>query len=192
MELAGLIITGCIGVLTIIAIALSPLIALKIQEKLQEHRESRKKKFDIFKTLMATRGDKLSLDHVKALNMIDIEFYNEQEIKNEWNVYRDQLNTNPGSQGWNEWNTKIEEYFANLLYAMSKFFDYNFDKVIIKKGAYSPQAHGSYQNEMSQIRAMAIDVLQGKKPVHISLFPGENNTNQPPANAEVPEAVEAS
>jgi hypothetical protein len=55
--------------------------ALWIQSKLDERKETRKRRLDIFKTLMATRASVLSQDHIKALNMIDIEFYGDKKYK---------------------------------------------------------------------------------------------------------------
>ena len=38
---------------------------------------------------MATRAARLSMEHVQALNMIDITFNGEQKIIDAWNLYRD-------------------------------------------------------------------------------------------------------
>lgn len=53
---------------------LSPLIALRVSRRLDARREVRERKMKIFRTLMATRARRLSMEHVEALNMIDVEF----------------------------------------------------------------------------------------------------------------------
>jgi hypothetical protein len=76
--------------LTIIAIISAPISALWIQSKLDERKETRKRRLDIFKTLMATRASVLSQDHIKALNMIDIEFYGDKKykkVREAWRAY---------------------------------------------------------------------------------------------------------
>ncbi|HHW3799259.1 TPA: DUF6680 family protein, partial [Legionella pneumophila] len=94
-------ITAIVGLITIFAILFSPVIALKIQKKIEKYNEQNQRKLYIFKTLLATRADTISLEHVQALNLIDIEFYNEKEIRDTWNIYRDHLNSYPQTQDKN-------------------------------------------------------------------------------------------
>ena len=63
-----------VDVLTIVAILTGPIISVQIQKWLDKYKEIRAKRLDIVKTLMATRGTHVSFEHVRALNMIDIEF----------------------------------------------------------------------------------------------------------------------
>ena len=67
--------------LTITAILLGPIIAIRITRYLEKGRDDYARKERIFKTLMATRATRLSGDHVQALNMIDIEFYEKKKWK---------------------------------------------------------------------------------------------------------------
>jgi len=48
---------------------------------------------------------------------------------------------------------------------MSEFFGYDFDKVILKKGAYSPMAHGFFNMEWALIRKGLVEVLSGNKAI---------------------------
>ena len=61
-------------VLTILAVILGPILAVQAQKAIERWRERRNRKLWVFKTLMATRGSRLSPNHVQALNMIDLEF----------------------------------------------------------------------------------------------------------------------
>lgn len=68
------ILNEYMGLLTLIAIISSPVIALWIQkhiEKLSDHKE---RKLRIFATLLTTRNNITLIEHVQALNSIDIEF----------------------------------------------------------------------------------------------------------------------
>jgi len=60
--------------LTIIAIILGPILAIQIQKIIERIKQRRDEKRKLFMTLMATRGRPLLLEHVQALNMIDITF----------------------------------------------------------------------------------------------------------------------
>jgi hypothetical protein len=64
-----------IGIVTVIAVVMGPILALYIQNKLNIRREKRDRRLHVFRNLMATRATRVSMDHVIALNMIDVEFY---------------------------------------------------------------------------------------------------------------------
>ncbi|BCA94384.1 hypothetical protein TUM19329_07450 [Legionella antarctica] len=166
------LITAIVGLITIFAILFSPVIALKIQKKIEKFNEQNQRKLYIFKTLLATRADTVSLEHVQALNLIDIEFYNEKEIRGTWNIYRDHLNSYPQNQDKNaqeRWEENRINYFTDLLYSMSKYFSYDFDKVILKKGAYSPMAHGILNMELALIRKRLVELLSDERALTIKI-----------------------
>jgi len=58
----------------ILAVFSVPICAIQVAKYIDRLKETRQRKLDIFKTLMATRSDTLSWDHVVALNTIDLEF----------------------------------------------------------------------------------------------------------------------
>ena len=60
--------------LTIAAIVIGPIVALRIQRRIDEEREQRNRKKFIFKELMATRAARVSSRHVDALNAVGVEF----------------------------------------------------------------------------------------------------------------------
>jgi hypothetical protein len=64
-------------VLMLFAVLLSPVIAVQIQVWLEVFREKRSRKLSVLQTLMATRtiAARVSPEHVRALNMIDLTFY---------------------------------------------------------------------------------------------------------------------
>jgi hypothetical protein len=55
------------------AVLLAPLTSGLVLWRLQLWREKRERKVWIFRTLMATRAERLSLHHVQALNLIELE-----------------------------------------------------------------------------------------------------------------------
>ena len=174
IELITLIVTAIIGVITIFAIWYAPRGALKAQKKIEAFNEKNGRKLDIFKTLLATRGYPLSFEHVRALNLIDIEFYGCTPIRESWNLYRDHLNSQYPSNDRKEaqaiWDDRQKEYLTDLLYVMSKLLGYDdFDKVILKKGSYNPIAHGILDLEQRAIRIGFISLLSGNTPLKVVL-----------------------
>lgn len=168
-------ITAIVGFLTLWALFYAPIMALRIQKKIETFKEDRERKFNVFKTLLSTRGNTVSMEHVQALNTIDIEFYGNNAVEGTWNVYRDHLNSYPYGQDkatQDRWEDKRLDYITDLLYSMANFFQYNFDKVTLRKGAYSPLAHGVLNQENALIRKGVIEVLDGGKPIKIKLSEG--------------------
>jgi hypothetical protein len=154
------------ALLTILATLLSPLIAVRVERSLEQHREERERKLIIFKTLMATRADRLSLDHVQALNMIEIEFsgkgQKDREVLKAWKAYHDSLCKNSSHE------FRVER-FIDLLHVMSKCFKYEFDRTDLKNTWYSPQLHGLRQEEDEQLRKCLLEIATGNRSIPVAV-----------------------
>src|SRR5690349_11944146 len=102
-------------ILSVIAVLLSPLIALQVSEVLQRRREKRQRRLHVFKTLMATRASGLAPDHVQALNMIDIEFHGSdarsKAVLNAWKAHLDQLTSQQVDAA--VWGARREDLFVD-------------------------------------------------------------------------------
>lgn len=81
----------------ILALLLSPVIAVLITVYLQNRREKRNQKVWIFNTLIATRHSPIVEENVRALNMIDVVFHDCPKVRQLWREYFDML----GNQGLN-------------------------------------------------------------------------------------------
>ena len=66
-----------LSITTVIVTLISPVVAVQVQKFIKRYTDRKTLKIDIFKQLMATRSQnaRLSNEHVRALNMIDIAFY---------------------------------------------------------------------------------------------------------------------
>jgi uncharacterized protein DUF6680 len=154
----------CIYMLTIV---LSPLIAVQVTEFVNRRREARGRRTWIFRTLMATRISRLSLDHVQALNQIDLEFQDRRfhNVLKAWKAYRHHLNIqDPPSEVW---MTKGLDLLVELLFEMGKCLGYSLDKTDIRSTSYSPNAHGQFEDEQANIRRGLLGVLNGTRAIII-------------------------
>lgn len=129
--------------------------------------ENKDRCLEIFKTLMATRAATVSPEHVKALNMITIEFPESDypEIINQWKVYFDHLHNYPETSVELQpvWNEKSSELLGNLLKAMGDSLGYSFDLVDIRKGIYAPKAHEVIELEQKLFRQGIVQLLYGER-----------------------------
>lgn len=74
----------------IIAMITGPVMAVLITLWHQQRSEERNHKYTLFRTLMKRRRG-LNQDWVDALNLIDVVFYDNQEIVNSWHLYHEML-----------------------------------------------------------------------------------------------------
>jgi hypothetical protein len=120
--------------ITISAIIIGPILAVQVQKLIEGYKEKNDRKLNIFKTLMATRGAKVSFEHVRALNMIDTEFVGISKVTNAWKNYLDCLSTNYETETQLAlWAEKRDELFVNLLKEIANHLHYDFDDVHLKQ-----------------------------------------------------------
>lgn len=174
------------------AILLSPLIAWYVQY-LKSKKDSRTaKKLEIFSDLMLTRGygqtQSLSHRHVNALNRIDIEFYDNKNVLDAWDIYREHL-LHPDLQSiWNMaaekkeviqllWDNERKKHLVNLLYAIACVLGYKkLNKIVLEKKMYVPAAYNDLEEEQNLLRKGFINVLNGKKSIKVEMSNHNNET----------------
>lgn len=74
-------------ILTIVAIFAGPAVGAWLTRRLDDRRELQKRKFDIFRALMRTRKMPLHIDHVSALNLVEVEFVKNKQVISAWKSY---------------------------------------------------------------------------------------------------------
>ncbi|RLA37555.1 MAG: hypothetical protein DRQ64_09470 [Gammaproteobacteria bacterium] len=164
--------------LMILAVLSGPVVAVRLTRHLDNQKEIRERKVDVFKTLMATRAYTISWPHVEALNRIDLEFdlsnKKEKAVIEAWKEYLDLLNNT--SIPIEQWGVKRVDLLVELLHKMAKVLNYDFDKTHIKNSSYSPRVHGETEEENAALRRGLIEVLGGNRsiPMHIT----NNESNQ--------------
>jgi hypothetical protein len=158
-----------------------PILAVQAQKWVERIRERRHRKQTLFQQLMATRAARLSAEHVQALNMVDLVFYGshvfgihrrsraERAVIEAWREYHDHLGTQFADGAGVVWNTRADELFTNLLFAIAKDVRYKFDRVQLKKGVYSPQAHGDLERQQIAARKLGLEVLAGTRAIKMDV-----------------------
>jgi hypothetical protein len=106
--------------ISIIAILLSPLIAVMVSIRVQDWKEKRHHRRYIFSTLMSTRHQVISDEIVRALNMVDVAFLNKRAVRRLWKEYLEMLN-NEGLNnplGWEQRSQKRLELIQEMAKAV--------------------------------------------------------------------------
>jgi hypothetical protein len=152
------------GILQIVAILLSPLVVLWIQKKIEDRQNKVARRVYIFKTLMATRSAKLSLEHVQALNSIDVEFYDSEAkckaVIDAWEEYREYLSPVTEQQAVERTQPERDNLFSALMAAMANCLGYQFKRSDLRRSAYAPRFHVDTEAEWALLRRALIRVTE--------------------------------
>lgn len=159
---------------------LGPVLAVQAQKWVERAREATNRRQLVFTTLMATRQSRVSIDHVRALNSIDLAFYGRrllgvplrsrksQAVLDAWHDYHAHLSVpleqRPKTEAESrEWNGRGDELFTNLLERLASATKYKFDRQQLKSGSYSPEAHGTVELEQNLLRRFLVELLAGDR-----------------------------
>lgn len=170
---------------TILATLFSPVIAIQVQKFIERHSQKKLLKINVFTQLMATRSQsaRLSNEHVRALNMIDIAFYGkikkgqtkttktEKKVLLSWKAYFSHLSTTypDNDAGGILWNQTSNNLFLDLLSSIAEDIGYDFDRIQLQNAIYSPIAHGEIENEQAKIRKGLASVFTGESSLKMEI-----------------------
>ena len=164
---------------TVAAIFLGPILALRIQRRYEAGRLKMDRKLNVFKELMATRGivGRTSPRHVDALNAIEVEFSGDttadKKVLSAWRLYLDHLNT-PFTEGqFAQWSDKKDDLLMDLLLKMSQTLNYDFDRVSLKKNVYTPTALGELEGDQYRFRKLLVELMEGKRLIWTGVTTGD-------------------
>lgn len=130
----------------IIATFLGPVFAIVVSNILQKKSDNKQRRLEIFRTLMATRRVGLSPEHVRALNLIEIEFYKNDNVISAWSNYLILLNTPQDINDAQSWYDQRDHLLATLLEKIAIELSYTFTSMQLFRGGYAPSAWQNLEN----------------------------------------------
>lgn len=148
---------GLEGFLNLAALVIIPIVAVVISQRLQIRSEKRKDKMQIFKTLMTARIYGWTPDSVNALNVIDIVFADDQNVRNAWKDLNDKYRVmNPDQQHMK----KIENAQYKLLEAIANSLGYK-KKITWEtiQNPYMPEGMVQQINNQNEMQKTYFSVL---------------------------------
>lgn len=179
-----------IGWVQAVAILVGPIAAVWVTRWMDQKREDRDRRLDTFRALMKTRRLRLSQEHVAALNLVEIEFYNEADVINAWKNYLKNLSKNLTEPNITDKDRlrhfeDQEELLTKLLHAMAKALGFsNIEQLDIMKGGYSPQGWADIESQQHLLRGMLIEMLRGNRPIPITPIVNPTGTSPYPPPPE--------
>jgi hypothetical protein len=160
-----------VDVLTLIALVLGPVMAVGIQLWFEKRRESRKRKLFVLDTLMSYRGRLVHTDNVRAMNMIDVVFYDSPSVRTRFKTLlahldSDAMKAKPITA---ETLSRAEDLIVELISEIAKDVGYSFDHTAIKRQAYRPSAFNDEETYTAEVRVALMGLLQGREGIRVKV-----------------------
>ena len=161
-------------IVTAIAIVVGPIVAVRISLRFEESREKIRRKYQTFHALMRTRRATLSPDHVTALNVIQTEFHDDERVITAYKKYIDHLGTSLALGSKDDVTRKFvedrDDAFNEMMFEIGRHLGFSLDRRELKKYSYAPQGWVNIEAEQNAVRQLALELLQGKRPLPVSPF----------------------
>lgn len=188
IHLKDLIEVGIL-LLTAWAIWYGPQKAVQLTRDGDVRREAQRRKHDVFHQLMRTRGITLHPDHVMALNLIQLEFYEFPSVQAAYRRYVEDLYkpnpTNPAEA--DKLVRDRRDLLIDLIHALGEALDFKYDKRDLDKLSYSPAGWFNDEAAIRTLREFMIQVMTGQRALHIAPFVPDPRFPPPPATDNQPE-----
>lgn len=162
-----------LSLVQILAVSLTPLIVWKLGIKYQNRKAKKDAQLRVFLTLMANRkSNPITKEWVDSLNIIDVVFQDNRNIREAWKSYLDSLNNkSPHFESNNS-------YMLDLLSEMALSLGYKDLKQTEIDSFYNPQLFLDRQNVQNKLIEENLRVLMHSKSYAESLPDEEINKKQ--------------
>ena len=174
-------------ILTTLAILFGPVIGVFFTRSLDRRREYQSRRYYLFATLMRTRRQPVSPEHVGALNLVEIEFAKDERVRLAWKEYMKHLGTehhrrleetvsvtnsteeteNRNKKFWERIGTEREKLRSRLIYQMAKSLNFDVEQLEILEGGYTPQGWVDDDDEQRRLRRSIMTTLSGERPLPV-------------------------
>ena len=155
----------------VIAIIAAPIISVKIAQNLQDRSKKRQDKMDIFKVLMISRLYGWTQQSVEALNIIDIVFSDDEEVRKQWKIYYDKLCVeNPTETELKKIKTEQEKLIITIANSLGYKDIVSLETI---QNPYIPQGLVNSINQQQMFQAGQLNFMQ----MLSNSFPNNNGGN---------------
>jgi hypothetical protein len=156
----------------VLATALGPVMAILITRWRDRVREIHSRRMRIFRTLMATRRQTITPDHVVALNLIEVNFYGVKSIEKAWRVYHRHLNSAPRGRPMtpnesSEFEEARNDLLAKLLFAIAQFLNFTLSEIDVRNGGYAPDGWRYRDERQGELLELAREMAAGRRPLPV-------------------------
>ena len=178
----------------LVAVITGPISAVFVTRWLDDRRNRRERRMNVFRTLMRTRQVPTTAEHVGALNLIEIEFAKDGDVLVTWkdlfqhfaaNHTRRDEEEDDDHKSVSERRIRDERFrmrlsderqrlLAKLLHRMASALNFKIEQLEIFEGGYTPQ--GWYDDDLEQriVRRFLVDLYAGKVALPVMVYDQAN------------------
>jgi len=155
--------------MTLFALFAGPAMAVGIQLWFSNRQEERRRMLGVLDILMQYRGRIIHSDSVRALNSIDVVYYDSPVVRSRFTTLLDFLDSEEVRAVPRAPHTtaRLDDLLTELLSEMCKVLGYKFDHTRIKTKVYKPKAFADEEEFIQDLREALMPLLRGTTPLHI-------------------------
>ena len=112
-------------------------------------------------------------EYFQALNLVEIEFYDDAGVEKARQEVFAQLNTQATPETAAKWDEDRQEKTTRLLHRMGEALGFDLQQLDLLKGGYAPKWLTDMLTEQQEARSRLIEVLRGDKPIRVRMEPPE-------------------
>jgi hypothetical protein len=156
----------------VLATLAGPVLAVQAQKWIERASDNRRRRREIFHTLMTNRATRLSDPYIQALNRIDFEFGQkgwrngrDKAVINSWRALFGELSHAPAIDDATAnaaWNRSCEDRLVDLLSAMSASLGYSYSPEELRRGIYYPKGRVELEQHRFAILQGLRAIMDGK------------------------------
>lgn len=170
-------------------VLIGPVAAVFVTRWVDKKREDRSRKLDVFKTLMRTRRNPISPEHVGALNLVELEFAESMEVRSNLEALMKHLGTeqqrlqrevvveetpkDEAARRNSEFGQRLaderQRLLAKLLHSIGSSLGFKVQQLEIFEGGYTPQGWADVELEQRIIRNYFLDLYTGHRVVPVAV-----------------------
>lgn len=179
-----------VEVLTIVALLGGPVFGVFATLVYQRREFVRQQRMNVFKTLIAMRGEPFNVDRIRALGLIDVVFHDKKRVREKWAEYYESLN-NPGLNDNNGAIIRLGKY-NDLLSAMATVLGYGKDFGFSDlTRVYNPQISATFTQIQAETAVEWLRLLKASENLGAPKLAGGGNLTALPQPTAIPRLPEA-
>lgn len=152
----------------VIATFLGPVLAVFTTRTIDNLRQRKERKMEVFRALMRSRRNTLSPEYVAALNMVELEFAGRDNVLRPFKTLFDHYQTQPQP---NDWQDRLRSLIARLLFAMAKDLGYEMEQLDVMEGGYLPSGWNAMENDRNAVLSAMAKVARGEAAIPVVMVP---------------------
>lgn len=140
----------------VLATIVGPIAAVQISAWREDRKALIGRRHQLFAVLMGLRGASLMPEHVRALNLVQVEFHNDPDVMTAWSRFLGHLETERTQLNATAWDLGHRDLLGALLKKMADSLRIKAEAVDITRGGYYPMDWTTrWQQERAILEAKA-------------------------------------